>query len=869
MPEKADNARASAEVVGEPGRAVGTTAVDAWTTGGVGVAFSVAIGVTIFAILDPTRAGGAGLALAAGVAAVALFLSAGVLTRSVSPSLLLDVLVGRRPTPEGAGAARLAGAGTLAALGVADRVLDADPDGCLVTRRDGILVYANPAYSALARAAGASGLSGLPPRIDRLFAGGGDESARIFKLCRAALSGQSERAIVSMVMGVEAPRLRRFEISTRPVPKNEQLAYWRVRELAIEEAIDSLASAYADFPRPVAAVEKSGRFAWLNLEARKLFGVDASEPFTLERAALGDIEGLLKSLWAIDSEARPARLRIAGGRSGEARLRPFRRAGVGEGAVCVEFDVEAPDETPASEAGFVEQIVEAPFGVAVVDGDLTKSPKIVECNRAFSAVFGIASKTAALSSAFDAAAVRDLVAASKRKSSAKRPAAAATTAVTVEGEERHFQLFLRPGRRRRGSYGGRRHVIYSVDITDHKRMEDAYAQDQKLKAIGQLAGGVAHDFNNMLQVVLGNCEILMRRHAAGDPDHADLVLIQQNAQRAANLTSKLLAFSRKQTLRTEVIAIADVLRDFTPFLNRTLTEKVRLKIEHGRTAPTIKADKNQLEVVIMNLAVNARDAMADGGELSIRTGMASAEDTAKLGLAEETHLVIEVADTGPGVPPEIIDKIFDPYFTTKPVGKGTGLGLATVHGVVGQMGGRVFLESEPGAGATFRIYLPEYVDDTGTDADDQQRIADAGPKKPAAEADLTGDARILVVEDEEAVRAFVVRALAMCGYTVDQAEDGIDALDVVKDRPGEYDLVLTDVMMPDLDGPGFVVKAGDALKGAKIIFMSGYAEAEAGETLAAVPDATFLKKPFTLKSVAQAVKEALGAPAETDVSSTD
>ncbi|MEL6366229.1 MAG: ATP-binding protein, partial [Pseudomonadota bacterium] len=562
-------------------------------------------------------------------------------------------------------------------------------------------------------------------------------------------------------------------------------------------------------------------------------------------------------------DGAPKSFRVRGeGASVEARASAFRRGGIGDGVVCVAFDIETAADVAADDTGLSENIVEAPFGVAVVDGDLTKAPKIVEFNRMFAGVFSVPGKNTVLSAVFGADAVRDLIAASKRKSVAKRPAVAATVAVDVEGEERHFQLFLRPGRRRRGAYGGRRHIIYSVDITDHKRMEDAYAQDQKLKAIGQLAGGVAHDFNNMLQVVLGNCEILMRRHAIGDPDYADLVLIQQSAQAAANLTSKLLAFSRKQTLRTETLNVADVIRDFTPFLHRTLTEKVRLKIEHGRATPSIKADRNQLEVVIMNLAVNARDAMAEGGDLVIRTGRVEPQEAEKLGLGAQTHLVLDVADTGPGVPEDIVDKIFDPYFTTKPVGKGTGLGLATVHGVVGQMGGRIFLDSKPGEGATFRILLPEQFEDEEREDADQQK-PDAG--KPAtSDDDLTGDARILVVEDEEAVRSFVVRALTMCGYKVEECEDGADALDLVRKRPKSFDLVITDVMMPDLDGPGFIVQAGEALGDAKVIFMSGYAEAEAGEALAAVPEARFLKKPFTLKSVAQAVKEALAPAAETE-----
>jgi len=837
---------------GEPGP---SGVLDHLAGGGAGVFFLVAIAVAVYAMLDPVGAGAPGALLAVGVALVAFLVGASVLVRAAPHTLLF----GSISSPGSAADAGRPATAALAAAGVEGRVLDADPDGCLVARRDGVVVYANAAYVDLARSAGASGLSGLPPRIDRLFASSGEESARVFRLCRAAQSGRAARETVTLMLGVDGrPRLRRFDIATRPLPRGDGLSYWRVRELPVEEASDALAAAYADLPRPIIAVEKTGRVAWANAAARRLCGAEADAPLSLDRLTLGDSAGLLKALLSVDGERRTARIRSAAGDAVEADFTPFRRGGVGDGFVCVEIDAEP--EADVGAPGLSEHMAEAPFGVALVDGDLQKGARLMETNKTFAATFRSTSKGASLRSVFPAEVVRDLAAAAKARSAKARASVAATATAEVDGETRHFHLFLRSARRKRGSYGGRRHTLFSVDITDHKRMEDAYAQDQKLKAIGQLAGGVAHDFNNMLQVVLGNCEILMQRHAAGDPDHADLVLIQQNAQRAANLTSKLLAFSRKQTLRSEVLSIADVLRDFTPFLHRTLTERVKLRIEHGRETPLVKADKGQLEVAIMNLAVNARDAMEAGGELIISTGRIDAAAAEARGLASVEHLLVAVRDTGPGIPQEIADKIFEPYFTTKPAGKGTGLGLATVHGVVGQMGGAIDLESAPGEGATFRIYLPahdgEAVGETG---DGRDEGADAAAKAPTADQDLTGDARLLVVEDEEAVRTFVVRALQMCGYRVDSAEDGVDALEMVEAEPGAYDLVMTDVMMPDLDGPGFVKSAGEKLGAAKVIFMSGYAETEARDKLGDFPHAAFLKKPFNIKAAAALVKEVLGA----------
>jgi two-component system cell cycle sensor histidine kinase/response regulator CckA len=428
-----------------------------------------------------------------------------------------------------------------------------------------------------------------------------------------------------------------------------------------------------------------------------------------------------------------------------------------------------------------------------------------------------------------------------------------------EGAQAHtFRLFARPVRRRRGAYGPRQTVLYAVDITYQRRMEEESVQGQKLQQIGQIAGSVAHDFNNLLLVVKGSTELLMRNHPVGDPSYRDLAMIYETSQRAQDLTRNLLAFSRKQTLTPEICSITELLNDFTPALKRCVSEKVQLNVVHGRNLPEVKCDKGQVDLAIMNLAVNARDAMAGkgGGSLRIETKHVPADQIADYGyevLEETDHVLIEVADTGGGVPAEHTEDIFEPFFTTKGEGQGTGLGLSTVAGAIGQMGGRIFLYNRLGEGATFRIFLPAVTAEEAKLAAERRQET-----KRAEEAqDPTGKGRILVVEDEDGVRSIVTRALQMCGYEIHEATDGEEALEMIEEDEERFDLILTDIMMPEMDGPTLIQEAGEKLRGAKVVFMSGYAETAMREKLNEIEGARYLQKPFTLTSVAAVVKEAL------------
>ncbi len=588
---------------------------------------------------------------------------------------------------------------------------------------------------------------------------------------------------------------------------------------------------------------------------RARLGADREGLRGLDDVVLGETADLVRGLWQVDQKPMTAKVRRRGDDPIDGVFTAFRRGGVGEGFVLVALELgsEADDEDAAAMSG---DLTEAPFGVAVVEGDIGRDARIVEANRAFAELFGSMKKNAPLSRLFSAETLFELAAEIRRKQAsggAPRP----IEARVGEGlGARAFALYARPVRRRRGGYGVRRTVLYSVDVSDRKRREEENAQDQKLKAIGRLAGEVAHDFNNLLQVVLGNCERLMLKHPAGDPAYKDLVLIRENSQRAANMTKQLLAFSRKQTLKREVISITELLRDFARFLNRAVGEKVAIDLINGRGLPNIRGDKNQLETAIMNLAVNARDAMgASGGKLTIRTSLVPAADIAAAApsLSTGDHLLIEVADTGPGVPKEIADKIFDPFFTTKEIGKGTGLGLSTVHGIIGQMEGAITVDDASGGGAIFRIYLPAYRGEAIEEA--PEKAAPPGP------ADLSGAGRILVVEDEDAVRGFVVAALEDCGYEVTATADGEEALEALGADADGFDLIISDVMMPVIDGPTLIARARAEfdLK-AKVIFMSAYAETAVREQLDGITGAGYIQKPFTLKGLAAKVKESLAAP---------
>jgi two-component system cell cycle sensor histidine kinase/response regulator CckA len=396
-------------------------------------------------------------------------------------------------------------------------------------------------------------------------------------------------------------------------------------------------------------------------------------------------------------------------------------------------------------------------------------------------------------------------------------------------------------------------VLYINDTTQEKSLERQFVQAQKMQAVGQLAGGVAHDFNNLLTAIIGFCDLLLVRHDAGDQSFSDIIQIKQNANRAANLVRQLLAFSRQQTLRPKVLMITDILAELSNLLRRLIGEKINLTVVHGRDLKPVKVDQGQLEQVIINLAVNARDAMEESGELKIRTSLIGPdhEIVNKYDIVTpDDYIMVEVIDDGCGISKDNLGKIFEPFFTTKEVGQGTGLGLATVYGIVKQTGGYVFAESEVGVGTTFFLLLKAH------SVSEQDEIGNEAKNIDAPARDLTGKGTILIVEDEDPVRMFASRALTNKGYTVLEAASGEGGLDVLINHEGTIDLLISDVVMPQMDGPALVAAARERMPNLPVIFVSGYAEDMVRKDLED-EDFHFLPKPFSLKELAENVKTIL------------
>jgi len=485
----------------------------------------------------------------------------------------------------------------------------------------------------------------------------------------------------------------------------------------------------------------------------------------------------------------------------------------------------------------------SPFGAALLEGEDAFEAKIIEANPALKAVAG---------GGVPGQAFGDLIDPASRADAAQRLASASAAGAPLEVRLAHdpariAHLYL--------SKSDGRWVAYLVDVSEQKQIELQLAQSQKMQAIGQLAGGVAHDFNNLLTAIFMQLDVLAARHPVGDPSYEGLNEIRQTSTRAADLVRKLLAFSRKQTVQREILDLGELISEFEVLLRRVLYEDVKLSTEYGRNLPQVRIDRSQLETAVMNLAVNARDAVRahGGGQVTIRTARLTQEEAIQLGYAgaKGEQALIEVADDGPGIPPEIRDKIYEPFFTTKPVGEGTGLGLATVYGIVRQSDGYIHLDTSPDEGTAFRIFLPVHI-----------RSATSEPPKPlppkrAVARDLSGAGRILFVEDEDAVRGVAAKLLRARGYEVIEAASGEEALELAETHAGEIDLMISDVVMPGMQGPDLLKQARPYLGEAPVMFISGYAESEFSDLLEGERNISFLPKPIDIKTLAERVKQEL------------
>lgn len=505
---------------------------------------------------------------------------------------------------------------------------------------------------------------------------------------------------------------------------------------------------------------------------------------------------------------------------------------------AVEAD-RLPDATLPAEAGSQLRglFEDGPIGIAIVADD----GQVVESNPAFRSLTGGTAEQpsdsgslAALVRIPDSGALGECLAS---------PAAASVEVAVGQGEDRSGRLFLGPVEQ------GRR-VIHLIDTTRQKKLEVQFAQSQRMLAVGKLAGGIAHDFNNLLTAMTGFCDLLLLRHTPGDPSFADIMQIKHNANRAANLVRQLLAFSRQQTLQPRVLTLADVIADLSSLLRRLLGAGIELRVAHGADVCPVRVDRVQLEQVLINLAVNARDAMDGNGRLEIRSRDVQPSQVGdpprQPPLPAARWVLIEVLDTGQGIPAEHLDRIFEPFFTTKPVGEGTGLGLSTVYGIVKQTGGYIYAENTS-SGALFSVYLPAHAGEAG-------EAADAAAQN---RSDLTGQGAILLVEDEDPVRLFAARALRSKGYQVTEARTGEAAMALLEAAAEPFDLLVTDVVMPEMDGPTLIEHVRGTWPDMRVICISGYAESTFRDKLSEFEDLHFLSKPFSLQQLAGKVKEVM------------
>jgi two-component system, cell cycle sensor histidine kinase and response regulator CckA len=418
------------------------------------------------------------------------------------------------------------------------------------------------------------------------------------------------------------------------------------------------------------------------------------------------------------------------------------------------------------------------------------------------------------------------------------------------GETRWFQTIKVP--LRLPEEDGTRLLGVATEITERKRLEEQLLQSQKMEAVGQLAGGVAHDFNNILTAIVGYTDLLAADFSPNDRRLEDLEEIRKSARRAAALTRQLLAFSRKQVLEPRVIDLNDIVQNLDKMLRSLISENIDLKTHFAKDLQATRADPTQVEQVIMNLAINARDAMPEGGTLTIETSNATldAEYAARhVSVLPGPYVMLAVTDTGCGMDEDTKARIFEPFFTTKPAGRGTGLGLSTVYGIVKQHGGNIWLYSEPGKGTTFKVYMPAV-----------GGAAEAAVAAAPAAIQGKGHETILVAEDDEPLLRLAHRALATLGYTVLQADRAATAIDIARRHKGPIDLLLTDVVMPDMNGRKLAETLRAARPGLRVLFMSGYPDGAITHNGMLEKGVAYVAKPFTTEAIARKVREMLDVP---------
>jgi two-component system cell cycle sensor histidine kinase/response regulator CckA len=752
-------------------------------------------------------------------------------------------------------------------------------DGIAVTDERGHVVYANAAYLALT---GATSAQDARP-VERVFIGNPDVSEAVFRLLKAAREGkrQQEEVRVTTADGTQGRWLRMRVRALGTGKREARSAVWTIADITrdrerqedvfqeLQHAIEYLDHAPCGF----FSVNPKGELVYVNATLANWLDHDLAEigsgGLKLTDIVSGDGASLLTSIVPVPGEVKTEvfdiDLRMRNGKTMPVRLYhklAFGADGVPGASrtlVISRARDERSDPQRAAEVRFMRFFDHTPMAIATVD----RAGTVVRGNARFAKLAQSLSASGAVNKSI-------LAAVSDRDRSLL--IAAIGHAAEGQGDIPPVEALLEGARERWGQFfvtaveederETEAAIVYMLETTERRTLENQINQSQKMDMVGQLAGGIAHDFNNVLSAIMMANDFLLNAHKPTDPSFQDIMQIKQNATRAATLVRQLLAFSRRQTLRPQVLHLGDALSDLTMLLRRLIGEKVKLDLVHGRDLWPVKVDVSQFEQVIVNLAVNARDAMPDGGTLTVRTVNVPTLEVERLsykGMPPSDYVRIDVSDTGTGIPAEIVEKIFEPFFSTKEVGKGTGLGLSTVYGIVKQTGGFIYVESEADKGTSFRIFLPRHHQEKEVPPDP----ALVAPVKevtaePRREADLTGQGTILLVEDEEGLRSLNARGLRSRGYTVVEASNGIEAMEVLEEQDGAVDLVVSDVVMPEMDGPTLLKEMRARNPSLKIIFVSGYAEEAFEKSLPENEQFAFLAKPFALSALIAKVKETMG-----------
>ncbi|MBR1226541.1 MULTISPECIES: cell cycle histidine kinase CckA [unclassified Bradyrhizobium] len=765
---------------------------------------------------------------------------------------------------------------------VMGRIADHAYDGLAVTDSRGHVVYSNAAYLALTGAATAQEVR----PIERVFIGNPDVSEAVFRLLKAAREGKRQQEEVR-IAGTDGAHGRWLRMRVRPLGASKREAKYSVWSIAditrdrerqedvfkeLQHAIEYLDHAPCGF----FSVSPSGEVVYVNATLAGWLDHDLAEigsgGLKLTDIVSGDGASLLTSIVAVPGEVKTEvldiDLRMRSGKTMPVRL--FHKLAFGADGVpgasrtlvISRARDEHSDPERAAEVRFMRFFDHTPMAIATVD----RAGAVVRANARFAKLAqSLSADGAANKSIFRSVNARDrsLLIAAINQAAEGQGDIAPVEAMLDGAKERWAQYFVTAVEEDERETEAA--IVYMLETTERRTLENQINQSQKMDMVGQLAGGIAHDFNNVLSAIMMANDFLLNAHKPTDPSFQDIMQIKQNATRAATLVRQLLAFSRRQTLRPQVLDLGDALSDLTMLLRRLIGEKVKLDLVHGRDLWPVKVDVSQFEQVIVNLAVNARDAMADGGKLTVKTSNVTTDEAALLsykGMPAADYVRIDVADTGTGIPAEIVDKIFEPFFSTKEVGKGTGLGLSTVYGIVKQTGGFVYVDSKAGEGTTFRIFLPRHRPEL--EAAPEPQVTNGAAKEAVAEppkpqADLTGQGTILLVEDEDGLRSLNARGLRSRGYSVIEAANGIEAMEALEEKNGAVDLVVSDVVMPEMDGPTLLKEMRQRNPNLKIIFVSGYAEEAFDKSLPENEQFAFLAKPFALSALVAKVKETMTA----------